>query len=299
MKHSKTLSRIYQSAKKISFDDSQKLVIMSDVHRGDGSWADDFSKNQNIFFTAMRYYFEEGYTYIENGDGDELWKFKKLTDIIEFHKDVFWILSEFYKDGRLYLVFGNHDMDKRDENYLRDNMYTTFNRRVNKYISLLNRVKVHEGLVFIHKNTGQKIFIVHGHQVDFMSSTIWRVTRLLVRYLWKPLELFGANDPTSTAKNYRKKEKVEKRLTRWVLQNDCMLLTGHTHRPMLPELGEPLYFNHGSSVHPRCITGLEVVKGEILLIKWSVKTKDDGTLYIGRELLAGPNKISDYINGSK
>jgi len=59
------VSRIYHSAVKIPFDDSSKLVFMSDVHRGDGSWADEFSKNQNLYMVALAHYDKERYTYIE------------------------------------------------------------------------------------------------------------------------------------------------------------------------------------------------------------------------------------------
>lgn len=108
--------------------------------------------------------------------------------------------------------------------------------------------------------------------------------------------MFGVNDPTSTAKNYAKKDAVELKLSEWVIREKHMLIAGHTHRPMFPEVGEPPYFNDGSSVHPRSITAIEIDSGNITLVKWNVKTKDDGTLFIGREILAGPRKLSDYHN---
>ena len=75
------LDEIFRSAPVLPFDDGSKLVIMSDCHRGDGSWIDNFAHNQNIFYAALRHYFDNGFTYIENGDGDELWKFRCLADI--------------------------------------------------------------------------------------------------------------------------------------------------------------------------------------------------------------------------
>ena len=61
-------------------------------------------------------------------------------------------------------------------------------------------------------------------------------------------------------------------------------------------MGEIPYFNDGSCVHPRCITGIEIADGNIMLIKWSVKANSDGALYVYREVLAGPNKLTDYFN---
>ena len=285
------ISKVFETAEEIPFDDSSRIILMSDVHRGDGTWADDFSRNQNLFFAALTHYYHENYTYIEIGDGDELWKNKKLPDIMHVHSHVFWLLSKFYEEDRLYLIFGNHDMVKREDKFVSNNLYQYFDERENKYIPLFENIKLHEGLVLRHRETDQKILLIHGHQVSFLDYDIWWLTRFLVRYLWRPLELFGVNDPTSTAKNYDKKDAVERKLTEWVIQEKHMLISGHTHRPMFPEVGTPPYFNDGSSVHPRCITGIEIAEGSITLVKWCVKTKDDGTLYIGREVLAGPTEL--------
>ena len=66
------LSEVFESSEKIPFDDSSKFILFSDCHRGDNSWTDDFAQNQNIFFHALNFYYDGGFTYIEVGDGDEL-----------------------------------------------------------------------------------------------------------------------------------------------------------------------------------------------------------------------------------
>ena len=68
------LNKAYKEAKRIAFTNTDKFILFSDCHRGDSSFADDFANNRNIYFHAMSHYFKEGYTYIELGDGDELWK---------------------------------------------------------------------------------------------------------------------------------------------------------------------------------------------------------------------------------
>lgn len=294
----KRISKVFESAEEILIDDSTKIILMSDVHRGDGGWADDFSKNQNLYFAALKHYYNENYTYIEIGDGDELWKNKRLSDIIGVHNNAFELLSKYFNEGRLYFIFGNHDMLKRNDKFVKNNLYQYFDEHEKKYIPLFENIKLHEGLVLRHRETNQKILLIHGHQVSFLDYELWRLSRFLVRYLWRPLELFGVNDPTSTAKNYDKKDAVEIKLTEWVTQEKHMLIAGHTHRPMFPEVGNPPYFNDGSSVHPHSITGIEIADGYITLVKWNVKTKDDGTLYIDREVLAGPRKLKDYLYNS-
>lgn len=289
------ISRIFETAKEIPFDDSSRFILMSDVHRGDGSWADDFSRNQNLYFAALTHYYQENYTYIEIGDGDELWKNIKLPDIINIHSDVFELLLKFFNDKRLYFIFGNHDMVKRNDKFVRRNLYQYLDSQNNEVVPLFENITLHEGLVLKHQLTNQKILLIHGHQVDFLNYDLWKIARFLVRYLWRPLESFGVNDPTSTAKNYHKKADIENKLIEWVSQENHMLISGHTHRPMFPEVGDPPYFNDGSSVHPHSITGIEITEGAIILVKWSIKTKNDGSLFIGRDVLAGPRPLKDYL----
>lgn len=290
------VTRVFKKADVVHFDDDSNIVLMSDCHRGDGSWADNFLKNRNIFFAALTHYYNRNYTYIELGDGDELWENKKLSDIMLIHKDAFWLMSKFHEDGRLYLLYGNHDMEKKYYKYMKNNLKRYYTQREEEPPFNFNNIKAHEGLVLKHRDTGDKIFLIHGHQVDTLNGEFWMVAKFLVRYLWKPLETFGVNDPTSAAKNYEKKISIAKELSRWVMLNRQMLIAGHNHKPMFPEVGQTPYFNDGSCIHPRCITAIEISQGNICLVKWSVKARVDGVLYIDRDVLAGPRRLQDYFN---
>lgn len=106
-----------------------------------------------------------------------------------------------------------------------------------------------------------RIFFVHGHQGDFINDQALRLGRFLVRYLWKAVEFWGVKDLTRAGNNYNKKNKVEAHLKKWAEEENKMLITGHTHRSNFPKVGEPMYFNDGSCVHPRCITAIEIEKG--------------------------------------
>lgn len=288
------ISKVYESAERIFFDDNSKFIFMSDCHRGDGSWADSFSKNQNIFFSSLSHYYKEGYTYIEIGDGDELWENRKIQDIIDEHSDAFWIMQKFYERNRLYMIYGNHDMIKKNDKFVRENLYHYLRQRDGEIVPLFNNIKIHEGLVLKHRENGNEILLLHGHQVDFLNSDIWKIARFLVRYLWKPLENLGINDVTRTAKNYKKKNNVAKRLTKWAEKENKILIAGHNHRPMYSQINKIPYFNDGSCVHPRCITGIELSEGNIQLIKWSIKSRNSGELFIGKDILAGPEKVKNF-----
>src|SRR3989339_857352 len=187
MSTNKRLTELFKlsSEKPIAFDDSSKFIIFSDCHRGDNDWADDFADNQNIFFHALNYYYNNDFTYIELGDGDELFENRNFRNIRKSYSHIFWLMSEFYKNSL----------------------------------------------------------------------------------------------------------KIEKILSEWSIANKQILIAGHTHRPIFPKLNESLFFNSGSCVHPRCITGIEIQNNEISLIKWCIKTKNDGTLYIDKEVLVCPKQL--------
>ncbi len=295
MSASTRLSKVYAASKAVIFDDYSRIVIMSDCHRGNGSWGDNFSNNQNVFFAALKHYYDNGYTYIELGDGDELWENRSISDIINIHSDAFWLMSLFYKDHRLFMLYGNHDIIKGDPKFAQTNCHSFYCDSIHQETALFPGINITEGLILQYRYTNHKLFLTHGHQADFLNDNLWRLSRFLVRYLWRPLELLGVKDPTSAAKNNRVKNSIEKHLTDWSVKNQHLLICGHTHRPVFPKVGEPLYFNDGSCVHPRCITAIEIRNGTISLVKWAVLTKPDRTLYVAREVLEGPVNLMDYF----
>ena len=254
MSYIKRLKHAFKNAPILPVNQKTKYVFFSDCHRGIGDNNDNFLKNENEYIAALQYYYQYGFTYIEVGDGDELWENRNLELIMDMHNDVFSLLWQFYQNNRLYMLYGNHDM-------------------VKKYIDIF-----YEGIIMRAEhsqstdNTDQKdILVTHGHQVDFLNSTLWRLARFLVRYLWTPLEYFGVQDPTSAAKNNILKSKSEQRLAKYATDNSCILLTGHTHRPMLLSDDLPLC-NCGSCVHPRTVTCIELCGTQISLVKWCSST---------------------------
>jgi UDP-2,3-diacylglucosamine pyrophosphatase LpxH len=296
MDYRERLSQIYNKAHKLRFDDSARIVIVSDCHRGDGGRADTFYRNRNVCLAALAHYNAEKYTYIELGDGDELWENRCFSDIIEAYTDVFDLLAKFYAEGRLYMLFGNHDIVKGNPAFARCPPGRRLDSRQRRLAVLFRSMPIYEGIRLIYAPACDEIFLVHGHQVDFFNSTLWRLARFLVRYVWRPLESLGVNDPTSAAKNYTKRKKTEERLIEWISEKGRMLVAGHTHRPTFPRPGEPPYFNDGSCIHPGCITAIEIAGGSIALVKWCVKVRADGTLYAGRDVIAGPAPLADYFD---
>jgi UDP-2,3-diacylglucosamine pyrophosphatase LpxH len=284
----KRISDARRRAEPVPFDDRSRIVIMSDCHRGNGDGRfDNFLGNRNIYYAALSHYDREKYTYFELGDGDELWENKRPSEIVRMYRDIFELLSGFYRDGRFYMLYGNHDMVKKDDVYVR-----------RYYSEYFPGIRVYKSILLWHRYTGDTIFLIHGHQADFLNDPLWKFARFLVRYFWRKLELIGVNDPTSAARNYRRRIDVEKKLMRWAERQNQIMIAGHTHRPVFPVSGKGFYFNDGCCVHPNGITAIEIVEGSISLVRWGVKTRWDGLMFIGKDILEGPHRIAALSAGS-
>ncbi len=95
MSYKKRLDRAFENVPVLPLAENSRYVLFSDCHRGNGTHNDNFLKNQHLYFAALKHYYREGYTYIELGDGDELWENRDMEQIKEIHNDVFWLLSLF------------------------------------------------------------------------------------------------------------------------------------------------------------------------------------------------------------
>lgn len=288
------LERAFAQAPVLPFNRRSKYVLVSDCHRGVGTSSDNFLKNQHLYFAALEHYYRSGFTYIELGDGEELWENRNLRNIMEIHDDVYDMLARFNANGRLYLLYGNHDLVKKRSKYIRKNYYlytqskSAPGGRSNPCQTDRDLPICHEAVILQSDSLPERsLYLTHGHQASLLNSTFWPVARFLVRYFWSPLENLGVLDPTSAAKNYEVKEKCEGLLRAWAEEQGHILITGHTHRPVMPK--EPsYYYNTGSCVHPRCITCIEVERGTLTLVKWSMQARLDSVLYVAREVIGGP-----------
>ena len=76
---------------------SSKIIIVTTI----GRWRLGiiFLKSKPIL-SALNYY--KGFTYIEVGDGDELWENRSFSAIVETYRDIFLLLAKYYKE-KVYL----------------------------------------------------------------------------------------------------------------------------------------------------------------------------------------------------
>lgn len=298
MSYYNRISAAFEQACRLPLDKNSKYVIFSDCHRGTGGANDNFLKNEFIYLAALSYYYPRAFTYLELGDGDELWENRSFQAIKSMHTKVFDLLAQYYQENRFYAVFGNHDIIKRKKHFTKTYCQDYYCEKSLKYHSLFPGITFYSGIILenieMQASGKQKdIYLTHGHQADFLNSTLWPLSRFMVRYLWSPLEDIGIPDPTSAAKNNIKKKKSEERLMEWTKKNEHILIAGHTHHPMMGTKDSP-YFNTGSCVSPAGITCIEIENKCMTLIKWELGTKQDQTVYMERTILGKKINI-DYF----
>ncbi len=288
------LNYAFEVAKWLSFDDHSRFVFFSDCHRGDGSRADAFACNESLFAHALDHYYRQGFTYVEVGDGDELWQNQRLADIRRAHTRTFDLLHQFDRDGRLHIVLGNHDVQGPRH------------CRVEK-----DGIPTYEGLALRHVKGSPCVFVTHGHQADFTSDRLRLVGRLVVRHIWKRLHVLGLVRLPSDLAERREVTAVqqaiarlqrgahrltERRIAVWAQRHGHIIICGHTHRPAFASPGAVPYFNTGSCVNPGFITGIEMRDGAVALVRWSAPppSRTKTTPSAKRLLVAPPTRLAAF-----
>ncbi|MGA1822366.1 MAG: metallophosphoesterase [Thermoplasmatota archaeon] len=228
IKRKLTRVRSRLSKKKMDLQD-MKWVILSDVHKGNGDSADDFKKCEKNYLSALSYYYKHDYTLVLLGDIEELWE-NRIKGVLDRHKETFKWERKFFNNRknnkvRYYRIFGNHDdlWDKPSS--------------VVKHLSkVIGPIEVLEGmrLKIVHKKKEiGEIFLTHGHQGTFSSDTMEKISRILVRYLWRPVQRTIRYRPNTLSTKYKAKSEHEDAMHQWADDiSGLVLIAGHTHHPV-------------------------------------------------------------------
>jgi UDP-2,3-diacylglucosamine pyrophosphatase LpxH len=243
------LSQVLDNARTIPYDDSSRFVLFSDLHRGNGSKADRFVPNAELFLTMLNDYVRRGFSYIEVGDGDELWKGWPFEEIRHAHRRVFELFHGLNRERRLHLILGNHDV-----------------RRRTRHPEHKDGILGHEGLVLHHQPSGEQLFVVHGHQADILCDPMYFFARRAARFGYRLRDLIRKWRPLTQLQ--QEMGKLEHRIIDWINAHSQIVICGHTHRLSFPFSDSPPYFNTGNGLVPGKITGLEIQHGQIVPIRW-------------------------------
>ncbi len=258
-----------------------KFIIFSDQHKGDRSAADDFKNAENNYATALDYYFAKGFTFINLGDSEELWKFS-ADKILPANENILSKEAAF-QPARFYKTFGNHDL-------IWKNKADVF-LWLRKYFAM--PLVINEGiLIKIKTATSElKVFLTHGHQGDTMSDNN-SFSTWVVAHLWLPLQRYLNININTPSNDFSLRNDHNIMMSEWSgEQQNLLLITGHTHVPVfasgryfdhpsnnipgkIQHLIKPSYFNTGCCCFDDGdITGIEIENGFIRLIKWHDENK--------------------------
>lgn len=293
----------------VPFDMNQsKIIILSDQHKGGGDLADDFHPAEKNYLAALKYYYENGFSYFDLGDCEELWESTPKT-VIEQNRLSLLEEAKFLQTGRYYRIFGNHDLEWK------------YAIQQNLYLKPIfgSSLKVYEGIVLITQYNGveYRIFLSHGHQGDQRSDGN-AFSKWFVAAIWTPIQRYLEISLDSVSDYFELVDKHNIIMYEWsATQKNLLFISGHTHKPVfasldhidrlarqlekakakndLPQvtlinaqlekrkeeyagkkivktMAHPSYFNSGCCCfNDGDISGIEIENGYIRLVKWDAK----------------------------
>lgn len=315
----KRLAEVYTSA---VIDDGReladlRLIVFSDLHKGQGDGADDFEQCKRTYLAALEHYWQQGFELFLLGDIEELWEnwpgpvIRKYGSVLNQEL----LFAEVATPGRYMRFVGNHD----DMWYDRD--------QVQRHLgSFLAGHPVIEALRMVVHDQGQalgELFFLHGHQGTPDSDRFARYSALVVRYLWRPFQRLFNIKSNTPSNNFELRKQHELAMYSYAVSRPgVVLFAGHTHHPVWEGLGfeqavqqmevqgmalqvdpawmaeemqqavalpgrKPSYFNSGCcSFSDGSITGIEIADGEIGLVRWTGGAVPSRTLLFRASLRA-------------
>lgn len=256
-----------------------KLIVFSDHHRGKRDGADDFSACEATYLKALNYYHNRGYTLLLLGDVEELWE-NRPQEINQSYHNVLTKEAAFHNDNRLLRVWGNHDDLWRYPSEVKAHFHDQF-----------PDLTIYESVQLTITHDGQTlgtILFLHGHQGTMFSSQFATVSKLFVRYIWRPFQRLFKIPVTTASKNKGLRYKTDYAMDYWAsIREKQLIVCGHTHHYIFgsyvldDEDSQPCYFNTGCCSYGNGnISGLEISNGKIRIIEWT--PRDSQPYYVSK-----------------
>jgi UDP-2,3-diacylglucosamine pyrophosphatase LpxH len=306
-----TLQHVHDSSPTVVLGPKDRIIIMSDLHLGDGGRRDDFRHNAGLVEAVLRdRYLAEGWTLVLNGDIEELQRFS-YASIRAKWKPVLSLFEEFGRRTSLYKIVGNHDQA----------LHAHAPRTVPR--PLLDGVR----LTF----DANELFLFHGHQATIFFERFNGVSGFFLKYVVNALRI--PNSPVMYES--RRKYLTEHRVYTFSASRKIVSIIGHTHRPLFESLSKidtlrfrieqlcrdyptvspraraaietavalyrrdltrlwekdreeglrgslyneqiwiPCLFNSGCGIGKRGVTAIEIAGGEIALVHWFDRTRGE------------------------
>ncbi len=201
-----------RSAPEMVLDTTSRILVLSDLHMGDGSTNDDLRRNGDLVAAILeRYYLARGSTLVLNGDIEDVQKFR-LHKIRTAWRGIFSLFDRFAREGRLFKIYGNHD-----EVLLEASRYP---------------YPLHPGLRF--RWGTRSLYAFHGHQASGFLAKHNDISGAVVRYVFHTLGIRNRSPSEDSNRRYH----VERRIYDFARAAGVVSLIGHTHRPLFESLSK-------------------------------------------------------------
>ena len=200
-----------------------RFIIFSDQHKGAGNGADDFMLCETAYLAALDYYAVNNFHFIALGDCEELWE-NSLSRVLKKQEASFERYRSFAAKGQFHKVIGNHDLDWKNDPLVMAQVKSIFRTDLSIYDGVLLQTTIN--------GRPLEILCTHGHQGDKASDGNW-FSKFFVAKIWAPLQSWLKINPNTPAYDSQLKTLHNQLMYEWsVLQNNLLLITGHTHQPV-------------------------------------------------------------------
>lgn len=207
---------------------SERLIILSDQHKGARDGADDFQRSERSYNAALTYYNHLRYRLVVLGDAEELWE-NSFEEVASQYPAALALEAAFHADGRYLRVFGNHDIAWSETELFQEKMAAHGVGNVAPVEAVKLRL-----LAADDRQIGE-LFLVHGHQGSPDSDLHARRSRFLVRHGWRRLQR-RLNRPWNTPSvDWGLRGAHAEDMADWAAKRKRVLIAGHTHLPVFFE----------------------------------------------------------------
>jgi hypothetical protein len=284
---------------------SGKFIILSDQHKGAKDLADDFRNTESNFMKTLQHYYEQGFTFINLGDCEELWE-ATPSKVIEKNRVTLLEEARFLASGRYHRIYGNHDLEWNYEIQRTLFLKPIFGSKlaVNQGYCLSQHIKKK------HSPFSLPMVTKGDQRSDGNAFSKW-----FVAAIWTPIQRLLEIQVDRISDSFELVDKHNILMYEWsVTQNNLLFISGHTHKPVfasldhmdrlvkqlelakaennteliqsitsemekrkleyagkqiLKTMAKPSYFNSGCCCYPDGdLTGIEIADGFIRLVKW-------------------------------
>ena len=256
-----------------------RVIVFSDLHRGNRRRSDDFLACEPTFREALGHYLAEGYLLVVLGDAEDLWKYRP-REVKRAYEASIALEGSFSEAGRYLRLVGNHDDLWKD------------GRAYRRYLGdLLGQVDPLDGIC-LHLSLGAEelgtIFLTHGHQGTLDSDRFSWLSRLLLRFIYRPFQQLTGFRTTSPSTSIELRDQHSLAMYRWS-EDRCgqklVFVAGHTHLPVFLSLNhvEQLQVRRHALLHDLVARGLHATVEEA--------SRDEGVRQVEAEIEAVQGKM--------